>query len=90
MLPKHASRNTQNMIEPSRPPQYDVSLKNSGCTESEYRETYRIVKSSVTKARTMSTEASTISAVTMWNAPTPLSISRCERRRAPATDTPAA
>jgi hypothetical protein len=36
----------------------------------------------------MSTDASTMSAVTMWKAPMPLSISRCERRRAPATDAP--
>ncbi len=49
-----------------------------------------MVKSSVTNARTMSTEASTMSAVTMWNAPMPLSISRCDPRRAPATDTPTA
>jgi hypothetical protein len=35
VLPKHDSRNTQNMIEPSSPPQYDVILKKSGSAESE-------------------------------------------------------
>ena len=38
----------------------------------------------------MSTDAITISAVTMWNAPMPLSTSRRDPRRAPATDTAAA
>ena len=47
-------------------------------------------KSSVTKAWIISTDAITISAVTMWNAPMPLSMSRREPRRAPATDTAAA
>jgi hypothetical protein len=42
-----------------------VILKNSGWNESEYRDTYRIEKSSVTKARIISTEAITMRAVTM-------------------------
>ena len=47
-------------------------------------------KSSVTKAWTISTDATVISAVTIWNAPMPLSTSFLEPRRAPATETPAA
>ena len=34
-VPNTDSRNTQNMIEPSRPPQYDAILYASGCAESE-------------------------------------------------------
>jgi hypothetical protein len=78
------------MMEPSSPPQYDVILKKSGWNESEYRETYLIEKSFVTNAWIISTDAMTISAVTMWNAPMPLSMSRRDARRAPATDAAAA
>ena len=42
------------------------------------------------KAWTMTADARSISAVTRYDAPMPLSISRVERRRAPATETTAA
>ena len=44
----------------------------------------------MTKAWMMTADASSISAVTRYEAPMPLSISRDERRRAPATETTAA
>jgi len=63
-VPKTDSRNTQNMIDPSRPPQYDANLYASGCADSEYRCTYLMAKFPVTNAWMMITDATVMSAAT--------------------------